>query len=148
MQKTRFIPILFLIICTTTLWAQNRDTTCICGQITPKLSDNIIVEEIASYPGGLIALQKHLNSLVKPESEETGALKVSFIVSCKGRTCDYKIVETKGNLRQNSSEKIIESLEKMENWNPAKQRNKGIDVPYILKLNISKGLIQIENYYR
>jgi hypothetical protein len=97
---------------------------------------------MAIYPSGVKGLMQYMAANVKLDSTQNGSIKISFIVSCSGKTCGFEIVERKGIISNDTENIITDSLKQMNTRKPAKQRGKTIDIPYILSINIVNGIIR------
>ena len=89
----------------------------------------MVVEEQPSYPGGMEAWSKHLNSTLKyPEQAKAngieGAVFLSFVVDKSGELRDMQVVRSIG---YGCDEEALRVLMESENWKPGKQRGREVN---------------------
>lgn len=138
--------LLFLFIYPFVIFGQNAiiDTTCICGKRAPKITKTsfFVVQEMPVYPGGYEALKKYLKTNIKLDSTENGKILIGFIISCKGNTCGFRVLDKEGPLSLDVDAKIIDILKGMDVWEPGKQRFATVDVPWKIPITITKGVFK------
>jgi hypothetical protein len=142
MKKILFVLFLFIFPFPSFLFGQNPDNTCICGKQAPQIGKDFIVEEMPMYPGGYIALKNLIKTNIKLNSTENGRIDISFIISCKGNTCGFAVLNKEGLLSKDTEYKIIEILNRMDTWNPGKQGGRDVDVPFKISITITNGILK------
>lgn len=95
----------------------------------------LIVEEIASFPGGMDALMLFLmKNLVYPDVDATGIVYVQFVVEKDGTITN---VNVKKGVVPALDEAAVAVVKKMPRWTPGKQRNKPVRSIFILPIQFS-----------
>lgn len=110
--------------------------------ITPKTLDKneqvfFIVEDMPEFPGGELALRKHIANAVKyPEIAQEkgiqGKVYVTFVVSKDGSIADCKIARGVDPSLDKEALRVVNDLPK---WKPGKQRGKAVNVSYTVPIN-------------
>lgn len=95
-----------------------------------------VVEELPSYKGGTVALQKFLEAGLKyPEEAKkagiSGKVYVSFIVSAEGQVTDAKIMRSVSPLLNDESLRLTNS---MKDWTPGSQNGKKQSMAVIMPI--------------
>ena len=90
-----------------------------------------IVNESASYPGGLSAWRNHLKSQGPLNSKKSKLRKpsssvVSFVVKMNGEICN---IRSSRSLDESQSNKIVNLLLASGRWIPAKIKDKSVNSP-------------------
>ena len=98
-----------------------------------------IVEEEASYPGGLDALMEFLAKNIQyPEKAKKMGVKgrvfVTFIVEKDGSISDIKVLRDIG---YGCGEEVIRVIKLMPKWKPAKQRGKAVRQQFNLPVSFN-----------
>jgi hypothetical protein len=122
------------------LFAQKQDTTCICGSLTPDISKPIIVEIMPEYPGGKEALKHLIESNIILKKTSNGKIEITFLIGCEGSTCGIEVIKN-DQISKDIEDQLIKILRKMEIWKPAKQRDKPIDVAYLISVSVNNGIL-------
>lgn len=136
----KFHLTLFLITFPFFLFAQKRDTTCICGSLTPDINIPIIVEIMPEYPGGKETLKHLIESNIALKKTSNGNIEISFLIGCEGQTCGIEVIKNE-KISKNIEDQFINNLQKMDVWKPAKQRDKPIDIAYLISVSINNGIL-------
>lgn len=97
----------------------------------------LIVETMPEFPGGDIALRKHIAQSVQyPEiAKENGIMGkvfVQFVVNKKGEVEQVKVVRGVDPALDKEAIRVIQSLPK---WKPGEQRGKPVKVAYTVPIN-------------
>jgi TonB family protein len=97
----------------------------------------MVVEETATYPGGMDALRTFLSeNLVYPEEARKrgieGTVFVSFVIGTDGALSDFNIVKGVGEW---VDEAAVNVVKKMPAWSPGKQNGKVVKSRYVLPIN-------------
>ncbi|MEZ5056939.1 MAG: TonB family protein [Saprospiraceae bacterium] len=97
----------------------------------------------AKYHGGTESLTSYLNEqlFLKESQSDISFVKASFIVDTKGKVQDIKIVTPSGNSQ--FDEKLISSLQKMGNWQPARNAD-GKPIERTFEVNLGTELLQCD----
>ena len=93
-----------------------------------------VVEEMPSFPGGIVPLMKYLQKSISypPEAEEKGIqgrVVCSFIVECDGSITDIRVTKFTDPLLDKEAVRVIGALPK---WNPGKHKGNAVRVRYTL----------------
>jgi TonB family protein len=97
----------------------------------------MVVEETATYPGGIDALRKFLSeNLLYPEEARKrgieGTVFVSFVIGTDGTLSDFNVVKGVGEW---VDEAALNVVKKMPSWTPGKQNGKVVKSRYALPIN-------------
>jgi len=95
-----------------------------------------IVEQMPEFPGGAMALRKHIAQQIKyPMSAQEhgiqGDVYVSFVINSFGAVSDVKIARSVDPALDNEAMRVIYTMPK---WNPGLQQGKAVDVAYTLPI--------------
>jgi len=95
-----------------------------------------IVEEMPEFPGGSLALRKHIAQQIKypvsaQESSIQGMVFVSFVINSFGAVSDVKIVKSVDPALDREAMRVIYSMPK---WKPGYQQGKAVDVAYTMPI--------------
>lgn len=98
-----------------------------------------IVEEMPEYPGGELALRKHIGSSVEyPVAAQDkgiqGKVYVTFVVSKDGTVVNAKIVRGVDPSLDAEALRVVNGLPK---WQPGKQKGKAVNVSYTVPINFA-----------
>ncbi|HRP56775.1 TonB family protein [Agriterribacter sp.] len=89
------------------------------------------VDEAATYPGGLKAmmrfLQTHLRH-INNDKDETLRLRIRFVVAEDGSIADFKVIQSGG---ENIDLQVIKALQKMPRWKPAKKNGRNVAMYFV-----------------
>lgn len=120
------------------------DTNCLCNRLTlkPNKDGLVLVECAPEYPGGFKSLKSHIGSNIHLNVSDSGTITASFFISCTGTTCGFQIIKTEGKISENVKNEVLSALQSMSNWQPAKQRDKVVNIPVEFKLRVFNGQIQ------
>jgi TonB family protein len=93
-----------------------------------------IVEQMPEFPGGAIALRKHIAQQVKyPASAQEAGIQgnvfVSFVINSFGAVSDVKVVKSVDPALDHEAIRVIYSMPK---WKPGFQQGKAVDVAYTM----------------
>lgn len=115
--------------------------------VKPKDEENIddeiilisVLEELPSFTGGDNAYFQFLSENIKypklaKESNISGTVYVSFVVEKNGSISNVKLVKGIGG---GCDEVAIETIKKMPNWNPGKQRLRPVRVELVMPVKFS-----------
>lgn len=96
-----------------------------------------VVEEQASFPGGMDALKKYLGDNLKypPMAKESGVqgkVYVQFVVFKDGNVGDIKVLRGIGS---GCDEEAIRVVKGMPKWEPGKQRGRSVSSRFTLPIN-------------
>jgi TonB family protein len=95
-----------------------------------------IVEQMPEFPGGAIALRKHIAQQVKyPASAQEAGIQgnvfVSFVINSFGAVSDVKVVKSVDPALDHEAIRVIYSMPK---WKPGFQQGKAVDVAYTMPI--------------
>lgn len=98
-----------------------------------------VVEESASFPGGMQELYKYVGSnLVYPQqARETGTqgkVFITFVVEKDGSLTDVKVLRDIGS---GCGEEAVRVVKSMPKWKPAKQRGKAVRMRFNLPISFT-----------
>lgn len=98
-----------------------------------------VVEESASFPGGMQELYKYVGSnLVYPQqARETGTqgkVFITFVVEKDGSLTDVKVLRDIGS---GCGEEAVRVVKSMPKWKPAKQRGKAVRMQFNLPISFT-----------
>lgn len=85
----------------------------------------VVVEEIATFPGGKDALSVYLKNATEKSGIKGVVVPVYFTVS---KTGAIENVRAEESAAKNARNKAVEIVKAMPKWNPAKQRGLAVDV--------------------
>ncbi len=99
----------------------------------------LVVEQTASFPGGLGELNKYLAKNIKypQQARETGTqgkVFLTFVVEKDGSITDIKVLRDIGS---GCGEEAIRVVKTMPKWTPAKQRGKAVRQQFNLPVNFT-----------
>ena len=99
----------------------------------------LVVEQTASFPGGLGELNKYLAKNIKypQQARETGTqgkVFLTFVVEKDGSITDIKVLHDIGS---GCAEEAIRVVKTMPKWTPAKQRGKAVRQQFNLPVNFT-----------
>lgn len=97
----------------------------------------VIVENMPEFPGGELALRKHIADHVKyPEIAKENGLQgkvyVAFVINQKGEIENVKIARGVDPALDKEAIRVVQSLPK---WKPGSQRGKPVRVSYTVPIN-------------
>lgn len=97
----------------------------------------------AKYPGGISFLTSYLkeNLFTSEDFSEISFAKATFLIDTKGKVQDIKILQSSGNAQLD--EKFISSLQKMGNWQPARNAD-GIPIERTFEVNLGTDLLRCD----
>lgn len=95
-----------------------------------------IVEQMPEFPGGSMALRKHIAQQIKyPMSAQEhgiqGDVYVSFVINSFGAVSDVKVARSVDPALDNEAMRVIYTMPK---WNPGMQQGKAVNVAYTLPI--------------
>ena len=102
---------------------------------------HIVVEKKPEYPGGLLALRRHIaNNIIYPatarENDIHGTVHLRFVVLKTGLIGDIEVIRGEDPLLDNEAIRVIKTLKKFK---PGQQGGKNVSVwyslPIVFKLN-------------
>ena len=103
--------------------------------------DNIftIVEEVASFPGGIEKLMEHLqNNMKYPEDArkagKSGTVYIQFVVNEDGGLSDFKIIKGVGT---SVDAEALRAVKTLPAWTPGKQNGVAIRQRYVLPISFN-----------
>lgn len=138
-SKITFILLMHLLILPSIAQCQNTNDTL---PFIPALSEDtidevfIFVEEPASFPGGMDALNKFLvKNLKYPETDKAGTVFVEFVVEKDGLITNIKVRMGVDPLLDQAA---IDVVKKMPRWIPGKQRTKPVRTLFLLPIQFSQ----------
>ena len=90
------------------------------------------IEEMASFPGGSVALMQYIKDNVRypeecQEGAATGRVIVGFTVNEDGSLSDIKVMRS---ITPKLNKEAIRVVKSMPKWNPAKQNGKAVKTKY------------------
>ena len=89
------------------------------------------VDEAATYPGGLKAmmrfLQTHLRH-INDDNDKTLRLRIRFVVAEDGSIAGFKVIQSGG---ENIDLQVIKALQKMPRWNPARKNGRNVAMYFV-----------------
>ncbi len=99
----------------------------------------IVVEEQASFPGGMDSLFKYLSENLKYPEEETSqemtaTVYVEFVVEKDGSITNVRIRHSKAHPSMDNA--AIEAVKRMPAWNPGRQRGKAVRSLFVLPVYV------------
>lgn len=148
MKSIRLICMLvFLPFCGNSQSTQVDSTNCRCN---PQKLDTLqeaslnyeIIETKPEFPGGIKKFLKFLNGKKITDKSKNGKIQIQFVINCDGVLCDFKYTNIEGNIKEEDIVKVINYLETMPNWQPARINGVLTDSNYILPIKIQKGKIR------
>lgn len=95
-----------------------------------------IVEKMPEFPGGLLALRKHIAQQIKypvsaQEAGIQGNVYVSFVINSYGVVSNVKVTKSLHSALDNEAVRVVYSMPK---WKPGIQQGKAVDVAYTMPL--------------
>ncbi len=98
-----------------------------------------IVDEMPEYPGGEVALHKHIATSVQypasaSENELEGRVYVSFVVNSKGKVEKVKVVRGVDPALDDEAMRVIEE---MPAWKPGYQNGEPVNVEFTVPISFS-----------
>lgn len=95
------------------------------------------IEEMASFPGGSVALMQYIKDNVRypkecQEGAATGRVIVGFTVNEDGSLSDIKVMRS---ITPKLDKEAIRVVKSMPKWNPAKQNGKAVKSKYTIPVN-------------
>jgi TonB family protein len=140
MKRLFIISLLYLLVSTHAVLAQNNDTAS-ANQITAP-DDRVFtfIDEMAQFPGGEKAMFAFIKDNVKYPKEDRkekreGRVLASFKIASTGEIEDIKILK---GVSPTIDAEVIRVIGIMPNWIPAKQNGKAVST--ILSLPVSFAL--------
>lgn len=99
----------------------------------------VVVEEMPEFPGGQDSLAKFIAAnLVYPvkakENNIQGKVMIEFVVDEKGKVTNAKVIKGIGS---GCDEEALRIVNRMPKWKPGKQRNKPVNVRFVLPIKFS-----------
>ncbi|HRZ42848.1 MAG TPA: energy transducer TonB [Bacteroidales bacterium] len=138
-SKTIFILLIqFLMLPAFALCQTGKDTIPAVSPNSPVDTNDVIyqvVEEPASFPGGMDALNKYLvKNLVYPDVNKEGTAYVTFVVEKDGSISN---VAVRKGIDPQLDQAAMNVVKKMPRWIPGKQSNKPVRTIFILPIQFS-----------
>jgi hypothetical protein len=102
-----------------------------------------IVQSNPQFGGGAEALQKFFDENLKLDEEPKnvfGRIHIAFIVNCKGKVGDFKLIS---KVFPDMAQDIIKVGEKMPDWEAGKAKDKEVDTYAKLSFTISQGRAKV-----
>lgn len=95
------------------------------------------VDKMPEFPGGQVALVKHLSKNIKyPASSKKNNIKgkvvVSFIIDKIGKVTNVKVVKS---LNEECDREAVRVISAMPNWIPGEKDGQKVDVLFSLPIN-------------
>jgi len=95
-----------------------------------------IVEQMPEFPGGSLALRKHLAQQIKypvsaQEADIQGSVFVSFVINSFGAVADVKIAKSVNPALDREAMRVIYTMPK---WKPGTQQGKAVDVAFTMPI--------------
>ncbi|MBW8325695.1 MAG: TonB family protein [Prolixibacteraceae bacterium] len=95
-----------------------------------------IVEKMPEFPGGLLALRKHIAQQIKyPVSAQEAGIQgnvfVSFVINRYGVVSNVKVTKSLHPALDNEAVRVVYSMPK---WKPGIQQGKAVDVAYTMPI--------------
>lgn len=133
--------ILFLFAISLSSFALGQDELTSTSEPCDSTKNFFVVSDLPEYKGGIEKLQSDLNDNLIFENTLSGTCPITFIVNCKGKASGFKV---KSSFDKSFDNKIIEALMKLQNWSPAKFKDRDVDSSYTLTLVVENGKIKIK----
>jgi hypothetical protein len=81
-----------------------------------------------------------VNARLNFDKKTSGDVSIWFTVNCKGEAFGFQILKGIGE----KDKEIVDVLNSLQGWQPAKQSNKSVDCMMTLRLEIKKGKIKMK----
>jgi hypothetical protein len=131
---------LLLIFCLSLIslvsFSQEKDSISSKNELRP-FSD--VVETTATYEKGNKNLKKELKAQVTFDKSVSGSIYVGFTVDSTGRAFEFKCLK---GIAVDVDQAVINALEKLQKWSPARNQGRSINCKSVLKIEIEKGKIK------
>jgi TonB family protein len=119
----------------------NEDAKQVAANAAGEDQVYMVVEESATFPGGMDALRTFLaENLIYPAEARRrgleGTVYVSFVIGTDGNLSDFNVVKGVGEW---VDEAAVNVVKKMPAWSPGKQSGKAVKSRFILPINFRLG---------
>ena len=106
-------------------------------EVSVKQEAYVKVDKMPEFPGGQVALVKHLSKNIKYPAESKknkvkGKVVVSFVIDKIGKVTNVKVVKS---LNEECDKEAVRVISTMPNWIPGEKDGQKVDVLFSLPIN-------------